>query len=152
MGNGLAGEGGGVGVSGLGALSLVEGRVAEGGFVDGGSVDGRGGERDLGGAFLEEEGVAEDEQVGEEGFDHFEAGLLGVGTLDEALQGVLVLGAAVAVADDELDFGGGGGDFADAGVDDFVAAEAFGGELVEVGGGGCAPCRLARRGRGRGRL
>ena len=60
------------------------------------------------------------------------------------------LRAAVGVADDELDLGGGGGNFADAGVDDFVAVEALQGELVEVGGGVLLHPHLPGRDEGQG--
>ena len=130
MGNGLVGRGGELRAVGL------QRRGLEG--------------VDLGGALLEQEGVAEDEQVGEEGFEQLEAGLLRVGALQQALQRVAGLRAAVGVADDELVLGGGGGNFADAGVDDFVAVEALQGELVEVGGGVLLHPHLPGRDEGQG--
>ena len=84
---------------------------------------------------LEEEGVAADEEVGEEAFDQLEGGVFGVGVVEQALEGVMRLGVVLGADDLELDFGGGTSDLADAGVGDFVAFVALKGKALGVGGG-----------------
>ena len=101
-------------------------------------------QRDDGVVLLEEEGVAKDLEIGEEAFPELEGGLLGVGMLEEALEGVVEEGSAVPVLEPEADLRGGGGDLPDAGVDDLVLPVALAGEFGEVDRGVLLDAHLPR--------